>query len=113
VFFLVAGVFDSPHFMQLCWQSSRYCCSSCVRVSAAFLQSSLCSWHPASLQSFEMVWQDSFTSSLLNATRLLRISRHSSLASTHVRMYLNRLRVCSRSFCRLTSKSFFSGGCLV
>ena len=102
----MAGVFDSPHFMQLCWQSSRYCSSFCVRASAAFLQSSLCSGHPDSLQSFEISVQQFLTSSFSSATRLLRISRHSSLASTQVRMYLNRLSVCSRSFCRLSSKFF-------
>lgn len=90
--------------MQLCWQSSRYFSSSVSSVSVAFLQSSLCSAHPDSLQRREMVRQDSFTSSLLSETRLLRMSRHNSLARTHVRMYLNRVSVCSRSFCRLTSK---------
>jgi hypothetical protein len=93
--------------MQLCWQSSRYFASS-SRVSTAFLHISLCSSHPDSLHSFEMYRHESFTSSFSNATRLLRTSRHNSLANTHVRTYLNRLSVCSRNFCRLNSKPFFS-----
>lgn len=48
--------------------------------------------------------QHSLTSSFFRATRLLRTSKHNSRASTHVLTYLKRLSVCSRSFCRLTSK---------
>jgi hypothetical protein len=107
VFFLLAGFFDSPHFMQLCWHRSRYFASS-SRVSTAFLQISLCSSHPDSLHRFEMYRHELLTSSFSNATRLLRTSRHNSLANTHVRTYLNRLSVCSRSFCRLNSKLSFS-----
>ena len=107
MFFLITGFFDSPHFMQLCWQRSRYFASS-SRVSTAFLHISLCSSHPDSLHSFEMYRHEFLTSSFSNATRLLRTIRHNSLANTHVRTYLNRLSVCSRSFCRLSSKPSFS-----
>lgn len=80
------GLLDSPHFMQLCLQSARYFCSSVRTVSAACLHSLLGSVHPASLHSCEMSLQHWWTSCFVSVALFVRISRHSSLASTHVRM---------------------------
>jgi hypothetical protein len=90
--------------MQLCAQSSRYFSSLFKTASDAFLQRSLGSLQPASAQSWEIKAQQSWASFRLKAMRLVRTSRHSSLARTHVFMYLKRLRTCCRSFWRLNSK---------
>jgi len=80
---------DSPHFIQLCSQSSRYF-SSLVRTASAALQhKSLCSLQPASPHSLAINAQCSRASSALNATRLVRTSRQSSLANMHVLTCLN------------------------
>jgi len=98
------GCFCSPHFLQLSRQSSRYFSSLDPTASAALLHRSLCSVHPASLHRVEMKVQHVWASFMLSATLFVRISRQSSLARTHVLMYLKWFNVCSRSFWRLNSK---------
>ena len=92
---LGAGLLDSPHFWQLCMQSSR-CFSSLVRTaSAAFWHSSLGSVHSASLHRVTTKEQHLAMSFGLRATLFVRMRRHNSLATMHVRMCLNLWRVCS------------------
>lgn len=93
-------------------QSSRYFSSLEAAASAALLHKSLCSMHPASLQRDEMKWQHAWASFTLNAALFVRTSRQSSLASTHVLMYLKWCSACSRSFWRLSSMAKFSFKCL-
>ena len=91
--------------MQLCLQSSKYFSSSVITASAAFLQSSLGSMHPASRQSFDMKRQHSLTSSGFSATRFVLTSKQSSRAKTQVLMYLNLLKTSSRSLFLVISNS--------
>jgi len=100
---LGAGLLDSPHFMQLCSQSSRYFSSLARTASAALPHRSPGSSQPASLHSVEMNAQHSWASFASNATRLVRTSKQSSLASMHVLTYLNRFSACSRILWRLSS----------
>lgn len=64
--------------------------------------------HPAPLHKVAMYAQQAWASLRLKATRFVRTRRQSSLARTHVRMYLNLLSVSCRSFWRLNSKLRFS-----
>lgn len=101
------GCLNCPHFVQLVRQSSKYF-SSLFRISSAALSHRLlCSVHPASLHRMAMYVQQVWASLMLKAMRFVRTRRQSSLARTHVRMYLNLLRVCSRSFWRLNSNVGF------
>ena len=79
-------------------QSSRYFSSLDATASAALLHMSLCSVHPASLQRDEINEQHAWASLMLNATLFVRTSRQSSLANTHVLMYLKWFNACSRNF---------------
>jgi hypothetical protein len=69
---------------------------------------SLCSMHPASLQRDEIKEQHAWASFMLNATLFVRTSKQSSLANTHVLIYLKWFNVCSRNFWRLNSKGIVS-----
>ncbi len=101
------GCLDSPHFIQLCPQISRYFFSLLRTASAALLHNMLGSLQPASWHNLDMKVQQSWASFWLNVTRLVRTSRQSSLAKTQVLMNLNLLRTCSRILWRLNS-IFFS-----
>ena len=107
---LGARLLDSPHFLELCMQSSRYFSSLVRTASAAFWHSSLGSVHPASLHRVTTKEQHSATSFGLRATLFVRMRRHSSLARMHVRTCLNLWRVCSRTIWRVISKLFSSKG---
>ena len=89
-------------------QSSKYFSSLVGTASVAFWHSSLGSVQPASLHSLATKEQHSATSFWSRATLFVRTRRHSSLASMHVRMCLNLLRVRSRILWRVSSKLFFS-----
>lgn len=102
------GCFCSPHFLQLSMQSSRYFSSLVATASAALPHRSLCSVQPASLQRDEMKEQHVWASFVLNATLFVRTSRQSSLANTHVLMYLKWFNACSRNCWRLNSNGVFS-----
>ncbi len=102
------GCFCSPHFLQLSIQSSRYFSSLDATASEALLHRSLCSMHPASLQRDEIKEQHAWASFMLNATLFVRTSKQSSLANTHVLIYLKWFNVCSRNFWRLNSKGTVS-----
>lgn len=94
--------------MQLWAHCSRYRSSSFVpTASAALRHISLGSWQPASLQSFDTERQISSTSFGSSIALLVRTSRHTSLAKTHVLTYLTLSNTSSLSFFRLISKLFF------
>ena len=78
------GRLCSPHFLQLCSQSSRYFSSFWRTNSAAFAHNSLGSVQPVSLQSLAMKMHHSWTSCFSSTALFVRISRQSSRANTHV-----------------------------
>jgi len=84
-------------------QRSRYCSSLVGTASEAFWHSSLGSVQPASLHRVDMKLQQSATSFGLRATLFVRMRRHSSLARTHVRIWSNLWRACSRILWRVSS----------
>jgi len=92
------GCLDSPHFMQLCEQNSRYFSSFVRTASAALLHKPLGSSQPASLHNEEINEQHVCASLALNATRLVRTSKQSSRANTQVLMNWNRFSASSRNF---------------
>ena len=99
------GRLASPHFMQLWAHIFKYFSSSLEPMaSAAFLQSSLGSLQPSSLQRLDTKLQTSLTSLGSSTARFVRTNKHSSLAITHVLTYLMRERTSLRNFLRLISK---------
>ena len=112
VFFFGIVRLASPHFRQLCLQSSRYFFSSSFTTPAACWQSSLCSMQPDSLHNFEIRLQHCSTSSGLKATRFVLTSKQSSLARTQVRMYLNLCKIFFLNLFLLNSKHPYSKVCI-